>query len=87
MDRRRDDSPLGRRTPPGSSTTPPPSVHEASYLRLDASPAPTPTSTGTPHLRLDTALDWLVQWYRAWQSGADMHTFTLAQIAAYESLL
>jgi CDP-glucose 4,6-dehydratase len=62
------------------------SPHEADYLRLDASRAHTDLDW-QPHLRLDTALDWLVQWYRAWQSGADMHTFTLAQIAAYESLL
>jgi hypothetical protein len=29
----------------------------------------------------------LVRWYRAWQSGADMHAFTLSQIDAYEALL
>jgi len=62
------------------------SVHEAHYLRLDASRARADLGW-TPHLRLETALDWLVQWYRANQSGADMHAFTLAQIAAYESLL
>ncbi|MDR3744644.1 MAG: CDP-glucose 4,6-dehydratase [Acidobacteriaceae bacterium] len=65
---------------------PDPGVHEAGYLKLDASRARADL-VWTPHLHLDTALDWLVQWYRAWQSGADMHTFTLAQIAAYESLL
>jgi CDP-glucose 4,6-dehydratase len=59
-------------------------VHEAGYLKLDASRARADLAW-TPHLHLDTALDWLVQWYRAWQSGADMHPFTLAQIAAYES--
>ena len=37
-------------------------------------------------MHLETALEWLVAWYKAWQSGADMHTFTLAQIAAYEKL-
>jgi CDP-glucose 4,6-dehydratase len=62
------------------------SVHEAHYLRLDASRARADLGW-TPHLRLETALDWLVQWHRANQSGADMHAFTLAQIAAYESLL
>jgi CDP-glucose 4,6-dehydratase len=65
-----------------AATTP----HEAHYLSLDASRAHADLDW-TPHLRLDTALDWLVQWYRAWHSGADMHAFTLAQIAAYESLL
>jgi CDP-glucose 4,6-dehydratase len=62
------------------------SPHEAHYLKLDASRARADLGW-TPHLNLDTALDWLVQWYGAWQLGADMHAFTLAQIAAYESLL
>jgi CDP-glucose 4,6-dehydratase len=37
-------------------------------------------------MHLATALEWLIAWYKAWQSGADMHAFTLAQIAAYEKL-
>jgi CDP-glucose 4,6-dehydratase len=65
---------------------PDPGVHEAGYLKLDASRARADLAW-TPHLHLETALEWLVQWYRAWQAGADMHTFTLAQIAAYETLL
>jgi hypothetical protein len=28
----------------------------------------------------------LVDWYKALQSGTDMHEFTLNQIAAYEAL-
>jgi CDP-glucose 4,6-dehydratase len=60
--------------------------HEAHYLKLDASRARADLGW-TPHLRLETALDWLVDWYRVWQAGADMHAFTLAQITAYESLL
>jgi CDP-glucose 4,6-dehydratase len=63
-----------------------PGVHEAGYLKLDASRAHADLGW-SPHLRLETALQWLVEWYRAWQSGQDMHAFTLAQIAAYESLL
>jgi CDP-glucose 4,6-dehydratase len=62
-----------------------PSVHEAGYLKLDASRARTELAWH-PRLRLDTTLNWLVDWYKAWQSGADMHRFTLDQIAAYESL-
>jgi CDP-glucose 4,6-dehydratase len=62
------------------------SVHEAGYLKLDASRAHADLGW-SPHLRLETALQWLVEWYRAWQSGADMHAFTLSQIAAYEALL
>jgi len=61
-------------------------VHEAGYLKLDASRARADLGW-TPHLHLETALEWLVKWYRAWQAGADMHAYTLAQIAAYESLL
>jgi CDP-glucose 4,6-dehydratase len=63
-----------------------PGVHEAGYLKLDASRAKADLGW-TPHLNLETALQWLVGWYRAWQSGADMHAFTLGQIADYEHLL
>ncbi|MEO6983202.1 MAG: CDP-glucose 4,6-dehydratase [Edaphobacter sp.] len=62
------------------------SPHEAGYLKLDASRAHADLHW-TPRLNLDAALDLLVQWYRAWQSEADMQALTLAQIAAYESLL
>jgi CDP-glucose 4,6-dehydratase len=61
-------------------------VHEAGYLKLDASRAHSDLGW-RPHLHLETALQWLVAWYRAWQSGADMNAFTLAQIAAYEALV
>jgi CDP-glucose 4,6-dehydratase len=68
--------------------------HEAGYLRLDASRARHDLAW-TPHLRLETALEWLVQWYRAWQSGleskksarGEMRELSLNQIAAYEQLL
>jgi hypothetical protein len=33
------------------------------------------------------ALEFLVQWYRAWQAQSDMHAFTLGQIERYESFL
>ena len=65
---------------------PDPGVHEAGTLKLDTSRARADLGW-TPHLRLETALEWIVQWTRAWQAGADMHAFTLGQIAAYESLL
>ena len=61
-------------------------VHEAGYLKLDASRARADLNW-TPHLHLDNALELLVQWHCAPQSGSDMHAFTLAQIAAYEELL
>ena len=67
-----------------------PSVHEAGYLKLDASRAKADLGW-TPHVRLETALQWLVQWYRMWQESPagskDMQAFTLTQIAQYEALL
>jgi CDP-glucose 4,6-dehydratase len=71
----------------GASWTldPDPGQHEAGYLKLDANRARAQLAW-QPRLRLETALRWLVDWYRAWQSGADMHGFTLDQIASYEAL-
>ncbi|WP_213805848.1 CDP-glucose 4,6-dehydratase [Granulicella sp. dw_53] len=62
-----------------------PTPHEAHYLKLDASRARADLHW-TPRLNLETALQWLVEWYRSHQSGADMQAFTLQQIASYESL-
>jgi CDP-glucose 4,6-dehydratase len=62
-----------------------PSVHEAGYLRLDASRARTELDWH-PRLQLGDALEWLVAWYKAEQDGAEMHRFTLEQIASYEAL-
>jgi CDP-glucose 4,6-dehydratase len=60
-------------------------VHEAGYLKLDASKARNELGW-EPKLSLEDALEWLVEWYRAWQSGADMHEQTMRQIAKYEGL-
>ncbi len=68
--------------------------HEAGYLKLDASRARRDLQW-SPLLNLETALSWLVQWYRAWQeatrAGAsevnDMQAFTLAQIREYIRLV
>ena len=62
-----------------------PGVHEAGYLKLDASRARTELAWH-PRLRLETTLHWLVDWYKAWQAGEDMHSFTLSQIGEYEKL-
>ncbi len=62
-----------------------PSVHEAGYLKLDASRARAELAWH-PRMHLETTLHWLVDWYKAWQGGADMQRFTLDQIAAYEAL-
>ncbi len=64
---------------------PDPGVHEAGYLKLDASRARTELGW-QPRLRLEQALLWLVDWYKAWQGGADMNAFTLEQIKSYEAV-
>lgn len=65
---------------------PEPGVHEAGYLKLDASRARS-VLDWRPCLNLDTALSWLVDWYKSWHRNEDMHAFTLGQISAYESLI
>ncbi len=62
-----------------------PSVHEAGYLKLDASRARHDLGW-TPRLDLAGALDWLVRWYRAQAAGEDMQALTLRQIRDYEAL-
>ncbi len=62
-----------------------PSVHEAGYLKLDASRAHAELHW-KPRLRLETALEWLVEWYRAWSEGAPMQELTMAQIGRYRTL-
>lgn len=64
---------------------PDPGVHEAGYLKLDASRARAELGW-YPKLNLETTLGWLVQWYKSQTSGADMQAETLAQIATYEKL-
>ena len=63
-----------------------PGVHEAGYLKLDASRARAELGW-TPKLHLADALDWLIVWYRAHAAGEDMHRFTIDQIRNYEALL
>jgi CDP-glucose 4,6-dehydratase len=63
-----------------------PSVHEAGYLKLDASRARADLAW-TPRLHLPDALDWLVRWYKAHEAGADMQAYTLEQIGQYETIL
>ena len=59
--------------------------HEAHALKLDASKAR--MSLGwRPLLPLDQALGWIVAWYRAFQSGADLRRVTEEQIERYEEL-
>ena len=61
-----------------------PSPHEAGYLKLDSSRAYADLGWSA-RLSLQQALELLVGWYRAWQSGSDMHTYTLNQIQQFMS--
>jgi CDP-glucose 4,6-dehydratase len=59
---------------------------EAQALKLDASKAR--ASLGwQPVLPLCPALEWIVEWYRAFQTGADLRQITRSQIERYEALL
>jgi CDP-glucose 4,6-dehydratase len=62
-----------------------PSPHETNVLRLDASKARTELKW-QPRLKIETALEWTMVWYRAWSQSANMKEFTLKQIADYERL-
>jgi CDP-glucose 4,6-dehydratase len=65
---------------------PAPSVHEAHFLRLDSSKARAELHW-RPRLDTETALDWTLAWYRAWENGENMRHRTEEQIAAYEDRL
>jgi CDP-glucose 4,6-dehydratase len=59
---------------------------EAHYLKLDASKTHAYLDWH-PVLSLNLALDWIVEWYRAFLAGGDLRRLTLAQIERYETLL
>jgi CDP-glucose 4,6-dehydratase len=59
-----------------------PQPHEAHYLKLDCSKSRALLGW-RPRWNLETALERIVQWQGAWQSGQDMRDFTLRQIAAF----
>lgn len=59
--------------------------HEAHFLKLDASKARVHLNW-QPVLPLSQALDWIVEWYRGFQTGADLRRLTCAQIERYETL-
>ena len=60
--------------------------HEAHFLKLDASKAKA-CLNWHPILSLESALDWIVEWWRAYQAGADVRRLTQTQIERYEGLL
>jgi len=61
-------------------------AHEAHALKLDTSKA----NAGLdwrPVLPLESALEWIVEWYRCFQAGGDLGDLTRSQIERYEQLL
>jgi CDP-glucose 4,6-dehydratase len=61
-----------------------PGVHETHYLRLDSSKARWELGW-EPRLKIESALEWTMDWYRAWHEGKSMAEFTAKQIADYET--
>jgi CDP-glucose 4,6-dehydratase len=59
-------------------------AHETGSLRLDSTLARTELGW-KPRWPLDQALAHTIGWYRAWADGADMESFSLNQILAYEA--
>jgi CDP-glucose 4,6-dehydratase len=58
---------------------------EAHFLKLDASKASTYLDWH-PLLPLHQALGWIVEWYRAFQRGANLKVLARTQIERYEAL-
>ncbi|MGB3491748.1 MAG: CDP-glucose 4,6-dehydratase [Elainellaceae cyanobacterium] len=59
--------------------------HEANYLKLDCSKAKARLGW-TPRTSLATALEWIVEFYQAYQNNGDMRSLTLEQIQRFQSL-
>jgi len=59
--------------------------HEAHSLKLDASKAKA-CLQWHPKLPLGPALEWIVEWYRAFQERTDLRALTQAQIERYDAL-
>jgi len=59
--------------------------HEADYLKLDCRKANAYLGWA-PKLALEQSLDWVVEWYRAFQEGQDMRKFSEGQILQYNKL-
>ena len=71
--------------PAGWTTDQGPHPHEAHFLKLDSTKARTRLGW-RPRLRLQTALEWTVEWYKEQARGADARQLTLAQIERYMAL-
>jgi len=62
-----------------------PQPHEAGYLKLDCAKARERLGW-RPKLALETALEWIVEWHRAYLGGGDTRQATAAQIARYQGI-
>lgn len=62
------------------------SLHEATYLKLDCSKAHNRLKW-SPKLNIDETLMLIVDWFQAYQNGANMQTFSLKQIEKYNNCL
>lgn len=60
--------------------------HESRLLKLDISKARA-CLDWQPVLPLREALDWIVEWYRAFKAGANLRSITQAQIERYQAIL
>ncbi len=59
--------------------------HEANYLKLDCSKAKSRLGWA-PRTSLATALEWIVEFYRGYQTNEDMRRLTLEQIQRFQNL-
>ena len=59
--------------------------HEASFLKLDCSRARAMLGW-QPHLDIDSALAWTVDWHKAIQAGANMREITALQIDRFAAM-
>ena len=58
---------------------------EAQYLKLDSSKAGANLGWH-PVLSLNQSIDWIVEWYRAFETGDDLRRVTRGQIERYDAL-
>lgn len=60
--------------------------HEATYLKLDISKAKTKLQW-QPRINLDQALEWIIEWHKAYLDGRSMQDVTKQQIMQYQHLI
>jgi CDP-glucose 4,6-dehydratase len=63
---------------------PSPQPHEATYLKLDCSKAKSLLGW-SPRLTLSQAIDFVVEWHKAYIKDADMRALSLSQIETYQA--